>query len=277
MRITHQGRGRLEHWKVLAEFSGARTWWLLKSHVTSVGDLFLALCSGHPGTGFISPETPEILAASLGTTHTISSSISETFIYYLPVKYLRYSWGANEQVLAQSRSFAHHLTVKGSTQHLLWPVLLKVICTLNSSNHPSYSQGRYCLFHVWQMRRLKRSVEWHALEGLNLDLDNLMPECGVCFLLWFWFKLLSLYLEEEAFSPVLQNFLKSGMIYPWVFNINFPETEKENNNIYNSVQAIPLIPGFILDSSCPLAPVPSSPWLHWLLLRLPLSPVWGSL
>lgn len=77
------------------------------------------------------------------------------------------------------------------------------------------------------------------------------------------------YLEEEAFSPVLVEFLNSGMIYPWVFNINFPETEKENNNIYNSVQAIPAIPGFILDSSCSVCSLSSSPWLHWLLLRLP--------
>lgn len=70
------------------------------------------------------------------------------------------------------------------------------------------------------------------------------------------------YLDEEAFRPVLVEFLKSGMIYPWVFNINFPVTEKDNNNIYNSVQAISSVQQFQASSWTGLAPFASLPLHH---------------
>lgn len=59
MRITHQGRGKIGALagvgRILRSLDRGI---LLKPLVTSVGDLFLALCSGHPGTGFVFPRNP---------------------------------------------------------------------------------------------------------------------------------------------------------------------------------------------------------------------------
>lgn len=59
IRITHQGRGKTRALEGVGRILRTQDLVIpLKSHVTYVGDLFLVLCSGHPGSGFISPRNP---------------------------------------------------------------------------------------------------------------------------------------------------------------------------------------------------------------------------
>ena len=130
--ITHQGRGKTRALAGVGRILRSQDLVIpLKSHVTSVSDLFLVLCSGHPGTGFIFPRNPWNPGGfpwgqPTPSLHPSPKHSSTTFL--LSTKDTREE--QDEQVLAQSRSSCPSLNSERKHAYSIYYglVLLQVIC-----------------------------------------------------------------------------------------------------------------------------------------------------